>query len=93
MQIGAGRNPVSAPTAKFKVIFDRKGCEKLPPFGDLSNSKRDPLIGRRVLNPVSIEANATGQDWLNAGDRFQQRSLAGPISTNQGDDFTGGNIE
>ena len=59
MKIGAGRDRASAPRSKFQVVFDRKWREKLPPFGDLSDSERDPFIGRRVLNRVSIEANAT----------------------------------
>ena len=84
----------AGPGAEPQIVLDRERREHLPALGHLRDAERDARMARaaRSIGRPSKQ-DAAGGDRLHAGDRAQQRGLAGAVGADQRDDLAGRDLE
>ncbi len=81
------------PRAELEVIFHRKRREDLPALRHLRDAERNACMGGQILQLPIFEPDPPGRDRLHAADRPYQRSLAGAVGAEEGDDLAGRDID
>ena len=82
--------PVAAQEgAEPQVVGDGERREDLPALRHMRHAEGDAPVRRRGLDPRAGEGDAAGRDRLHAGDRPQQRRLAGAVRADERDDLAG----
>jgi hypothetical protein len=79
--------------ADIEVFLNRQRRKYLPPLGDLTDAKIADAVARQAGDVGTLETDASGTRLLDAGDRTDQARLAGPVGTDDRDQFAGVNGE
>src|SRR4051794_40326289 len=58
-----------------------------------ANAARGDALGREALDRIALEADAAGGDRRAAGDRIEERRLAGAVRADQRADLARGDLE
>jgi hypothetical protein len=77
--------------AELQVLAHRHAAEYLPVLRHVSDPEMRPLRGRDAGEILAFEGDATAGDGHGAGDRLEQRALAGAVRPDHRHEFAGGN--
>ena len=69
-----------------EVLLHRHGRVHVLALGDLGEPAPDDDVGLAVPDLLAVELDGPGPHWQEAGDRLQQRRLAGTVTAEESDD-------